>query len=74
MRAVLQRVSEAQVRVDGETIAAIGPGLVILLGVGHADTVEIAYKLAEKVAGLRIFEDADGKTNLSVLDARGAAR
>ena len=73
MKALLQRVSEAQVRIGGETMAAIGPGLLILLGVGHADSVEIARKLAEKIATLRIFEDADGKTNLSVLDAGGAA-
>jgi D-tyrosyl-tRNA(Tyr) deacylase len=73
VKALLQRVSEAQVRIGGETIAAIGPGLLILLGVGYSDSMEIARKLAEKIATLRIFEDADGKTNLSVLDAGGAA-
>ncbi len=73
MKALIQRVSDAQIRIGGETIAAIGPGLLILLGVAHTDTVEIARKLADKVATLRIFEDADGKTNLSVLDASGSA-
>lgn len=73
MKALLQRVTRAHVRIDGETIAAIGPGLLILLGVGHADGAETARKLAEKTATLRIFEDAEGKTNLSVLDVGGAA-
>ena len=63
MRAVVQRVSRAKVVVDGETIGEIGVGLLVLLGVTHADTLEQAQWLADKVAGLRIFSDADGKMN-----------
>ena len=73
MRAVIQRVKHARVTVDGEQIAAIGPGLVILLGVGPADTDETARLLAAKIAALRIFEDDQGKMNLSVRDAHGEA-
>ncbi len=73
MRAVLQRVRRGKVSVDGRTVADIGPGLVILLGVGHQDTEEIARALAEKTANLRIFEDEQGKMNLSVRDTGGAA-
>jgi D-tyrosyl-tRNA(Tyr) deacylase len=69
---VLQRVSQASVAVDGETVGQIGQGWLVLLGVGHADTSAIASALADKVAGLRCFEDADGKTNLSILDVGGA--
>jgi D-tyrosyl-tRNA(Tyr) deacylase len=72
MRALLQRVSQAQVEVAGETVGQIGPGWLILLGVGHADTPGIADQLADKVAGLRCFEDSQGKTNLSILDVGGA--
>jgi D-tyrosyl-tRNA(Tyr) deacylase len=72
MRAVLQRVSQASVVVDGETVGQIGHGWLVLLGVGHADTPATASALADKVAGLRCFEDADGKTNLSILDVGGA--
>ena len=71
MRAVVQRVSRAQVDIDGETAGAIGRGLVILLGVGHNDTEEQAERLWSKIARLRIFEDADGKTNLSLADVSG---
>ncbi|MEA2170274.1 MAG: D-aminoacyl-tRNA deacylase [Solirubrobacteraceae bacterium] len=63
MRALVQRVSRASVTVDGDEVAAIGPGLLVLLGVTHDDTPEIADRLADKVAKLRIFEDADGKMN-----------
>ncbi|WP_445148101.1 D-aminoacyl-tRNA deacylase [Baekduia sp. Peel2402] len=63
MRALIQRVSRASVTVDGEQISAIGPGLLILLGITHDDTDEIADRLADKVKALRIFEDADGKMN-----------
>ena len=63
MRAVLQRVSRAAVAVDGETIAQIGPGLVVLLGVGHEDTEQTADRLAAKIRSLRVFADADGRMN-----------
>lgn len=71
MRALLQRVSKASVNVEGQTISSIGKGLLILLGVGHGDGEEQAKFLAEKVANLRVFEDEQGKTNLSVLDVQG---
>ena len=73
MRALIQRVSRASVTVEGQTISAIGKGLLILLGVGHGDTEEQTAFLAEKVANLRIFEDEQGKTNLSILEVKGAA-
>ena len=73
MRAVLQRVRRGKVSVDGRTVSEIGSGLVILLGVGHSDTEETARTLAEKVAYLRIFEDEQGKMNLSIRDVGGAA-
>ena len=73
MRALLQRVSKANVTVQGQTISAIGKGLLILLGVGHGDGEEQAKFLAEKIANLRVFEDEQGKTNLSVLDVKGGA-
>lgn len=73
MRALIQRVSKASVTVDGQTISSIGNGLVVLLGVGHADGEEQAHWLAEKIATLRIFSDADGKMNLSVQDVKGEA-
>lgn len=71
MRALLQRVSRASVRVEGQTISSIGKGLLILLGVGHEDEEEQAKFLAEKIANLRVFEDEQGKTNLSILDVKG---
>jgi D-tyrosyl-tRNA(Tyr) deacylase len=73
MRAVLQRVSKASVIVDGREIARIGPGLLILLGIGSGDTSADAELLAEKCAQLRIFGDAEGKTNLSIRDTGGEA-
>ena len=73
MRALIQRVSKASVTVEGQAISAIEKGLLILLGVGHGDTEAQSEFLAEKVANLRIFEDEQGKTNLSVLDVKGEA-
>lgn len=63
MRALIQRVSSASVAVDGATVGSIGPGLLVLLGVTHDDTEAICDRLADKVAALRIFEDADGRMN-----------
>lgn len=71
MRTVLQRVSRASVTVAGERIASIGIGLLVLLGVEQGDDEKAADYLAEKVAGLRIFEDGAGKMNLSVSDCDG---
>jgi D-tyrosyl-tRNA(Tyr) deacylase len=71
MRAVVQRVSSASVRVDGEAIASIGRGLVVLVGVRTDDGDDNADKLASKLEALRIFEDDDGKMNLSVRDVGG---
>ena len=71
MRLLIQRVSQASVTVEQQTISKIGKGLLILLGVGHGDGEEQAAFLAEKTANLRIFEDELGKTNLSVLDVKG---
>ncbi|SHF01558.1 D-tyrosyl-tRNA(Tyr) deacylase [Desulfofundulus australicus DSM 11792] len=71
MRAVVQRVTRGAVTVNGERVAAIGPGLVVLLGVGRDDGVDDARYLAQKVARLRIFEDSQGKMNRSVLEAGG---
>jgi len=73
VRALLQRVSRAEVRAEGERIASIGAGLVILLGVGHADDDGIGEALARRVTELRIFEDEDGRTNRSILDVGGSA-
>jgi D-tyrosyl-tRNA(Tyr) deacylase len=73
MRAVVQRVSRAKVTVEQQITGEIGPGLMILLGVGKQDTSSVAAGMAEKLANLRIFEDAAGKMNLSLLDAKGSA-
>ena len=72
MRAVLQRVKRGAVRVDGDVVGAIDHGFVILVGVGHGDGEEQAQWLARKIAGLRVFEDVDGKFNLSLLDVGGS--
>ncbi|MDE0482184.1 MAG: D-aminoacyl-tRNA deacylase [Candidatus Poribacteria bacterium] len=73
MRAVIQRVKSASVKVDGELVSEIGVGLLIFLGIAHDDTeTELEY-IANKVANLRIFEDADGKMNCSLLETGGAA-
>jgi D-tyrosyl-tRNA(Tyr) deacylase len=70
MRALVQRVTRASVTVDGDRISAIGPGLLVLLGITHDDDEAICDRLADKVAALRIFEDADGRMN----DALGPGR
>lgn len=72
MRSVVQRVAEASVTVDGEVVGEIGPGLLVLLGVGREDGPEQARWMADKLVGLRIFDDADGKMNLSLTDVDGA--
>ncbi|MGN0373095.1 MAG: D-aminoacyl-tRNA deacylase [Enterocloster sp.] len=71
MRAVVQRVTHASVAVDGEVLGKIGRGFMILLGVSDEDTKELAEKLADKICRLRIFEDENGKTNLSLADVDG---
>lgn len=73
MRIVIQRVSQARVTTEGKTVAEIGRGLLLLLGIGPGDGQPEADSLAEKCALLRIFEDGDGKTNLSVQDIGGEA-
>jgi D-aminoacyl-tRNA deacylase len=72
MRVVVQRVRSARVLVEGRVEGEIGAGLVVLLGVTHADTAEQAAFLANKIAGLRVFEDAGGRMNLSVADVAGS--
>ena len=72
MRCVIQRVTHADVKVDGETIGEIGKGFMVLIGVADSDTKEIADKMIKKMIGLRIIEDEEGKTNLS-LDAVGGS-
>ena len=73
MRAVVQRVCRAKVMVEGQVTGEIGAGLMILLGVGKEDTEAVAAAMAEKLANLRIFEDAAGKMNLSLLETKGSA-
>lgn len=71
MKFVIQRVLESSVKVDGETIGQIGKGFMVLIGVGQDDTKEIADKMVKKMIGLRIFEDENGKTNLSLASVNG---
>lgn len=71
MKFVIQRVLNSSVKVDGETIGSIGKGFMILIGVADSDTKEIADKMVDKMIKLRIFEDSDGKTNLSLSDVNG---
>ena len=72
MRALLQRTIGARVRVGGEVVGEIGAGLVVLLGVGPDDDESVADSLARRITELRIFDDADGRTNLSLVDVAGA--
>jgi len=72
MRAVIQRVSQASVRVNGELAGSIGPGLLVLLGVGKTDTEQDAEALAQKIVELRVFQDEAGKMNLSLKDTGGS--
>lgn len=71
MKFVIQRVLESSVKVDGNTIGQIGKGFMVLIGVGQEDTKEVADKMVKKMIGLRIFEDENGKTNLSLSDVNG---
>ena len=71
MRAIIQRVSRAKVTIEGEIIGEIGKGILVLLGVAEGDSEKEAVYLLEKTLNLRIFEDADGKMNLSLLDTKG---
>src|SRR5262245_58392400 len=73
MRAVVQRVSSATVHVDGELVGSCGRGLLVLVGIGHDDTPEAAKRLAGKVARLRVFENDDGRFDLSLVDVAGEA-
>ena len=72
MRALLQRTSGASVSVDGSVVGSIGPGLVVLLGVGPSDDEAVADGLARRIVDLRLFRDADGRTNASLADIAGA--
>ena len=71
MKFVIQRVTEANVKVDGKVMGEISKGFMVLIGVGHDDTKAIADKMVKKLVGLRIFEDENGKTNLSLADVDG---
>ncbi len=71
MRLLLQRVTQASVSVEGRVVGQIGPGLLVLVGVGHDDTEQVADQMAGKAVDLRIFRDADGKTNVSLIDVGG---
>ena len=72
MRFVIQRVTHASVSVNGEVVGSIGKGLLVLVGIGHEDTTAVADKLVKKLCGLRIFDDENGKTNLSMADVGGS--
>jgi D-tyrosyl-tRNA(Tyr) deacylase len=73
MRLLIQRASRASVTIDGRVVSSIGRGLVVLVGVGAGDGTDQVDPLADKVTGLRIFRDADGKTNLAIADVGGEA-
>ncbi|MBE5868086.1 MAG: D-tyrosyl-tRNA(Tyr) deacylase [Lachnospiraceae bacterium] len=72
MKFVIQRVTNAQVDVDGSTVGKIGPGYLVLIGINNSDTEEIAEKMVKKLMGLRIFKDEEGKTNLDIKAVGGA--
>lgn len=72
MRFVIQRVTSASVSVDGQTIGSIGKGFLVLIGISQTDTHSVADKMMKKLLGMRIFEDQDGKTNLSLQDVDGS--
>ena len=72
MRLVVQRVTRAAVRVDGKVLGEIGPGALVLAGIAQDDTPGLVERMADKLLALRYFEDADGRTNLSIADAGGA--
>jgi D-tyrosyl-tRNA(Tyr) deacylase len=72
MRLVVQRVTQARVRTDAVVVGEIGPGAVVLAGIGHDDTPEVVDRMADKLLGLRYFEDADGRTNLAIADIGGS--
>ena len=72
MHLVVQRVTRSSVRSGEELLGEIGPGAVVLAGIGHDDTPEIVERMADKLIGLRYFEDADGRTNLAIAEAGGA--
>lgn len=71
MRFVIQRVTEAEVKIDGKTVGAVGKGLAVLIGISNTDTKETADRMVRKLTALRIFEDEAGKTNLSLHDVNG---
>lgn len=72
MKIVVQRCSRAEVRIDGETVGKIGQGIMLLVGITHNDTQKTADFMAKKIAGMRIFDDEDGKMNLSINDIGGS--
>ena len=74
MRVLLQRVTRAEVRVDGDVTGAVGAGLLALVGIGPDDTADVARMLADKAVDLRIFRDEDGRTNRSLADVGGGRR
>ena len=71
MRLVVQRVNRAEVRIDGEVVGSIGRGAAVLVGIGMGDTTELAERLADRLAGIRYFEDAEGRTNLAIDEVHG---
>lgn len=72
MRLVVQRVTGASVGIEGSVVAEIGAGAVVLAGIGHEDTPQVVDRMADKLIGLRYFEDGDGRTNLAITDAGGS--